>query len=68
MRQQLGERLLPFVIRRSPSVAEALAEGMTVMDYAPDAAVAEDYRNLAKWARTPAAPAKLGRKARWSER
>ena len=52
MRQQLGDRLLPFVIRRSPAVCEALAEGMTVMDYAPDSPVAGDYMNVAAWLRT----------------
>ncbi len=49
LRQKLGERLLPFVVRNSSALNEALAEGMTVMDYAPDAAVTEDYRNLAAW-------------------
>ncbi len=49
MRRQLGDRLLPFVIRRAPAVAEALAEGMTVVDYAPDAPVSSDYLNLATW-------------------
>src|SRR5580704_1975111 len=69
LRRQLGERLLPFVIRRAPSVSEALAEGMTVVDYAPDAPVAEDYVNLATWLRTVAAPATAGfRNVRWSER
>lgn len=69
MRQQLGERLLPFVIRRSPSVSEALAEGMTVMDYAPDAPVATDYVNLGSWLRTKSVPAATGlRNSRWSER
>lgn len=69
MRRQLGDRLLPFVIRRAPSVSEALAEGMTVVDYAPDAPVAEDYLNLATWLRTVAAPATAGfRNVRWSER
>jgi cellulose synthase operon protein YhjQ len=69
LRRQLGERLLPFVIRRAPSVSEALAEGMTVIDYAPDAAVAEDYLNVATWLRTVAAPATAGfRNVRWSER
>lgn len=69
MRQQLGDRLLPFVIRRSPAVAEALAEGMTVMDYAPDSPVAVDYSNLVAWLRAQAAPAAAGfRNARWSER
>ena len=57
LRQQLGDRLLPFVIRRSPAVSEALAEGMTVMDYAPETAVAGDVQNLASWLRTQAAPA-----------
>jgi cellulose synthase operon protein YhjQ len=69
LRRQLGERLLPFVIRRAPSVSEALAEGMTVVDYAPDAPVAEDYLNVATWLRTVAAPATAGfRNVRWSER
>jgi cellulose synthase operon protein YhjQ len=69
LRRQLGERLLPFVIRRAPAVSEALAEGMTVVDYAPDAPVAEDYLNVATWLRTVAAPATAGfRNVRWSER
>lgn len=69
MRQKLGDRLLPFVVRRSPAVAEALAEGMTVMDYAPEAPVAGDYTNLASWLRTQSAPASAGHKnVRWSER
>ena len=69
LRRQLGERLLPFVIRRAPAVSEALAEGMTVVDYAPDAPVAEDYINVATWLRTVAAPATAGfRNLRWSER
>ena len=67
LRQQLGDRLLPFVIRRSPAVSEALAEGMTVMDYAPETAVAGDVLNLSSWLRTQAAPAAGFRKARWSE-
>jgi cellulose synthase operon protein YhjQ len=68
MRRQLGDRLLPFVIRRAPAVSEALAEGMTVMDYAPDQPVAGDYMNLASWLRTQSMPAIAGQKnARWSE-
>ncbi|HEY5382376.1 MAG TPA: cellulose synthase operon protein YhjQ/BcsQ [Acidobacteriaceae bacterium] len=67
LRQQLGDRLLPFVIRRSPAISEALAEGMTVMDYAPEAGVASDFMNLAAWLRTQSAPAPGSRKARWSE-
>jgi cellulose synthase operon protein YhjQ len=69
MRRQLGERLLPFVIRRSQSVSEALAEGMTVMDYAADAPVAADYMNLASWLRSLSTPAAaVFTNARWSER
>jgi cellulose synthase operon protein YhjQ len=51
LRQQLGTRLLPFCIRRSDAVAEALAAGMTVLDYAPKSAPAEDFLRLATWAR-----------------
>lgn len=68
LRQQLGDRLLPFVIRRSPAVSEALAEGMTVMDYAPNSPAAEDYLNLANWLRNVSAPVTAGfRGVRWSE-
>jgi cellulose synthase operon protein YhjQ len=69
LRQQLADRLLPVMIRRSPAVAEALAEGMTVMDYAPESPVAEDYTHLAEWVRNLAAPAQNSmRSVRWSER
>jgi cellulose synthase operon protein YhjQ len=69
LQQRLGDRLLPFVLRRSSAVSEALAEGMTVIDYAPYSAVAEDYRHLAAWLRYFAAPAVAGYGGvRWSER
>lgn len=69
LREQLGERLLPFVLRRTPAVSEALAEGMTVMDYAPNSTAAEDFGSLAGWIKNLAAPATLGyRGVRWSER
>jgi cellulose biosynthesis protein BcsQ len=69
LRRKLGDRLLPFVIRRAPAVSEALAEGMTVVDYAPDASVVEDYVSVATWVRTIAAPATAGfRNVRWTER
>jgi cellulose synthase operon protein YhjQ len=69
LQQQLGDRLLPLVVRRSSAVSEALAEGMTVIDYAPDSPVAEDYRVLASWFRSFAAPAAVGtRGVRWTER
>jgi cellulose synthase operon protein YhjQ len=68
-RERLGDRLLPFVLRRAPSVSEALAEGMTVIDYAPNSTVAEDFGSLAGWVKSLAAPANSGyRGVRWSER
>ena len=69
LRRRLGEHLLPFVIRRAPAVSEALAEGMTVVDYSPESPVAEDYSTAASWLRRVAAPAVAGfRNVRWSER
>jgi hypothetical protein len=50
-------------------VSEALAEGMTVMDYAPNSAVAEDFGSLAGWVKSQSAPASTTyRGVRWSER
>jgi cellulose synthase operon protein YhjQ len=69
LREQLGDRLLPFVLRRAPSVSEALAEGMTVMDYAPNSTVAEDFGSLAGWVKSQSAAASSTyRGVRWSER
>jgi cellulose biosynthesis protein BcsQ len=68
LQQQLGDRLLPFVLRRSSLVSEALAEGMTVIDYAPGSDVAADYQDLTAWLRSLAAPATAGSGLRWSER
>ena len=69
LREQLGERLLPFALRRTPAVSEALAEGMTVVDYAPASTVAEDFVALAAGSRAwPRPPRKAIRGMRWSER
>jgi cellulose biosynthesis protein BcsQ len=68
LRQQLGNRLLPFVVRRSSAVSEALAEGMTVIDYAPDSSAAEDFLHLAGWLRSVSAAASGFRGSRWSEK
>jgi cellulose synthase operon protein YhjQ len=69
LREQLGDRLLPFALRRSAAVSEALAEGMTVVDYAPNSTVAEDFGRLAGWVKNLGAPATTGyRGVRWSER
>lgn len=69
LREQLGDRLLPFVIRRAPAVSEALAEGMTIIDYAPNSGVAEDFASLASWVKSLSAAATTTfRGVRWSER
>ena len=69
LREQLGERLLPLALHRTPAVSEALAEGMTVMDYAPNSTAAEDFGSLAGWVKSLAAPASGAfRGVRWSER
>jgi cellulose biosynthesis protein BcsQ len=69
LREQLGDRLLPFALRHTPTVSEALAEGMTVMDYAPGSAVADDYSSLAAWVKSLSAPATATfRGVRWSEK
>lgn len=69
LREQLGDQLLPFALRRTAAMSEALAEGMTVVDYAPDSNVAEDFGSLAAWVKSLEAPAAAGyRGVRWSER
>ena len=68
-RRKLGARLLQFTIRQSPAVSEALAEGMTVMDYAPSDPVARDYMDVASWLREHSPLAKTERSGlRWGEK
>jgi cellulose synthase operon protein YhjQ len=57
LRRQLGDRLLRTALRRSPAVSEALAQGMTVLDYAPDSPVSQDYLEAAVWLRSVSPPA-----------
>ena len=47
----LGKRLLPVILRRSDSVSEALAKGMTVVDYCPGTGIAQDFQQLTAWVR-----------------
>lgn len=65
LERQLGDRFLPFVVRRSPAVSEALAAGMTVIDYDPDSPLAADYRRLAGWVRS--VPAEVPASSRQSQ-
>lgn len=68
LQDRMGERLLPFALQRTPAVGEALAEGMTVMDYAPESQIAAEFTRLAKWLEEKFAPAALSSRGRWSER
>jgi hypothetical protein len=52
---QLGNKLLPFAIQRSEQVSEAVAESLTVVDYAPEAGIADDFVRLADWVETESA-------------
>lgn len=67
--RQVGERLLPISIRRSPDVSGALANRMTVADHCPESGIAHDFLELALWLRN-AAPIPQPARAvgRWSER
>ena len=56
LRRELDGRLLAVAVRRSASVGEALAQGKTVLEYAPESPVARDYGELARWM-AEAAPA-----------
>jgi cellulose biosynthesis protein BcsQ len=49
LQRRLGARLAPLTLRRSQEIEEALAEGMTVIDYAPESEAAADFRALAEW-------------------
>lgn len=67
--RQVGERLLPITIRRSPDVASAIAERMTVADHAPESDITHDFLELALWLRKAAPiPQPVKAVGRWSER
>jgi cellulose synthase operon protein YhjQ len=67
--EQLNGKLVSTVIRRSSLVGEALAEGMTVIDYAPADGIVKEYTQLVGWLRNLTEPARQGiGHSRWSER
>jgi cellulose biosynthesis protein BcsQ len=49
MSATLSEALLPFTIRASDLVLEAIVEGLTVDEQAPDSEVTADFRTLVDW-------------------
>jgi cellulose biosynthesis protein BcsQ len=66
--REVGERLLPISIRRSTEVSEAIAQRMTVTDYAGESAIAHEFIQLALWIKEAAPVAPLERTTRrWSE-
>lgn len=66
--REVGERLLPISIRRSAEVSEAIAQRMTVTDYAGESAIAQEFIQLALWIKEAAPVAPLERTTRrWSE-
>lgn len=69
LRDELGDRLLTFELQRTPAISEALAEGMTIIDYAPDSPAVASFICLAKWLQEvlPSADGK-SHDRRWSER
>ena len=68
LQDQLGDRLLPFVVRQTPAVsARPWLKEMTVFDYAPNYSAAEDYLRLANCLRSVSAAAGDYRGVRWSE-
>jgi cellulose synthase operon protein YhjQ len=48
----LEDRLAPVAVRESESVAEALSQGMTVIDHVPQSPVAKDFEQLVLWLET----------------
>lgn len=68
LRDKLGERMLPFTLPHTPAVSEALAEGMTIVDYAPDSPATEEFASLAKWLEDVFATVAVNPRGRWSER
>jgi cellulose biosynthesis protein BcsQ len=64
-----SNRLLPFTIRRSARVEEAICDRMTLVDSAPQSEVTRDCEELARWLRTVAPVAENTiAPVRWSER
>ena len=48
---QLGSQLLPFAVPETDLVGDALAQGLNVLDYAPQSSYAEACFSLVEWCR-----------------
>jgi len=49
LREAYGDMLVPVALRRGDEVPEAMADGTTVLDYAPNSGIAHDFRELGEW-------------------
>lgn len=67
LRARLGHRLIGFELCQDPAIPDALAEGMTVVDFAPDSKAAANYLELAQWLRSISPPASNIGSRRWAE-
>jgi cellulose biosynthesis protein BcsQ len=47
--RRLGGRLAPVSIRWAEEIGAALAEGATVLDYAPESPASQDFESLGEW-------------------
>ena len=69
LRSKVGDRLMTVTLRRATAVNEALAQGVTVVDYAAGSALVEKFAALASWVRSTSN--RVNRNVsgmRWSER
>jgi cellulose synthase operon protein YhjQ len=48
-KMKLSHRLLPFYLHEDQSLAESLAAGLPLMNYAPNSQLVEDHQKLCNW-------------------
>jgi cellulose biosynthesis protein BcsQ len=49
LQEAFSPMVLPLTLRRGDEVSEAMADGETVIDYAPNSGIAHDFHSLATW-------------------
>jgi len=65
---QCGDRLLPLTICHGSEVGQAIASRMTVVDYAPESQVTQEYISLADWLQSISPVRRAAKSAvRWTE-
>ncbi len=66
-RAELGDRLLPFILRTSPLVNEALLRGRNIVDHAPASPLVSDLWRLARSVTGTAGPSPVVAPEAWGE-